>query len=143
MNRLFAQLAFAVPALALFLAAAWMVLGGHRTTGPSSAISEGGVSLKSTTITLPTTEPVLPGGAKSDIITNNCTACHSPEMILMQPPLDAKTWGTEIDKMRSAYKAAIDPKDVPAITAALLALPSQRKPTATPAAPRASADARP
>ncbi|MFX7621061.1 hypothetical protein ABTJ52_22125, partial [Acinetobacter baumannii] len=66
------------------------------------------------------------GGAASDIITNNCTACHSPEMILMQPPLDAKTWGSEIDKMRSAYKAAIDPKDVPAITAALMKLPSQQ-----------------
>ena len=129
MNRQLGLLAFAVPALALFLAATWMVIGGHRAgrlpVGP--AISVGGVSLASTSITLPTDEPVLPGGAASDIITNNCTACHSAQMITMQPPLDAKTWGAEVAKMRTVFHAAVDPKDDAAIVKALLALPQQRK----------------
>jgi mono/diheme cytochrome c family protein len=136
MNRQLSLLAFAVPALILFAAAAWMVLGGRHpgTVGGGSSIAEGGVSLKSTTIALPTEEPVLPGGAASEIITNNCTACHSPEMILMQPPLDAKTWGAEVAKMRTAYRAAIDPKDDSAIVKALMALPTQQQPRAVPPA---------
>lgn len=129
MNRRFAQLAFLVPALALFAAAAWMMLKGRHPTGEGlvGTISEGGASLKSTSITLPTDEPVLPGGAASDIVANNCTACHSSEMILMQPPLDAKTWGSEIAKMRTAYKAPLDAKDDAAIVKALLTLPSQQR----------------
>ncbi len=129
MNRQLGLLAFAVPALALFFAAAWMVLGGHRTgkAVPTSTISLGGVALASTTITLPSAEPTLPGGAASEIITNNCTGCHSVEMITMQPPLDAKAWGAEVTKMRGAYHAAIDAKDDPALVKALMALPSQRK----------------
>lgn len=136
MSRRLAQLAFAIPALALFIAAAWMVLGGHRPGSGgdmAGAISQGGVSLKSTQIALPTDEPVLPGGAASDIITNNCTACHSVEMIEMQPPLDAKTWTAEVTKMRMVFHAAVDEKDVPAIVAALSALPTQHPDAAVPA----------
>jgi hypothetical protein len=129
MNRQLGLLAFAIPALMLFAAAAWMVLGGHHPRGAdqASAITMGGTTLKSTKIMLPGDEPVLPGGAASDIITNNCTACHSVEMIEMQPPLDAKGWTTEITKMRSVFHAAIDPQDDAAITKALLALPTQQK----------------
>lgn len=127
MNRQLSLLAFAVPALMLFLAAAWMVLGGPRPKGAAtSAITMGGTSLASTTIALPTDEPQLPG-AGTEIITNNCTACHSAEMIRMQPPLDAKTWGAEVVKMRTVFHAAIDAKDDAAIVAALLALPTQQK----------------
>ena len=129
MNRQLSLLAFAIPALLLFLAAAWMVLGGHRPTpgaAPSSAITMGGTSLKSTSIMLPANEPSLPGGPATEIVTNNCTACHSVEMITMQPPLDAKTWGAEITKMRSVYHARIDEKDDPALVKALMGLPSQQ-----------------
>lgn len=128
MNRQLSLLAFAVPAIALFLFAAFMVLGGHKPKGAAagSAIVSGGTSLKSTTISLPTEEPALPGGEASDIITNNCTACHSTEMITMQPPLDAKTWGSEVVKMRTVFHAQVDEKDDPAIVAALMKLPTQQ-----------------
>lgn len=127
MNRQLSLLAFAIPALMLFLAAAWMVLGGHgpKNKAPGS-ITVGGIALASTTIALPTDEPQLTGAA-AEIITNNCTACHSVEMIRMQPPLDAKTWGAEVTKMRNVFHAAIDAKDDAAIVAALLALPTQQK----------------
>lgn len=133
MSRRLALLAFIIPALALFVAAAWTVLGGRKSGGVGpGAISQGGVLLKSTSITLPTDEPVFPGGAASDVLTNNCTACHSAEMILMQPPLDAKTWNAEVTKMRTVFHAAIDEKDQPAIVTALLALPAQRQPAPPP-----------
>jgi len=102
------------------------VLGGHRPAATVEGISQGGVSLKTTRIALPTEEPTLPGGAASEIITNNCTACHSVEMITMQPPLDAKTWGKEVAKMREVFHGAIDPKDDAAIVAALGKLPTQQ-----------------
>ena len=127
MNRQLSLLAFAIPALMLFLAAAWMVLGGYKPKGAApAAITMGGTSLASTKIALPTDEPQL-AGAATEIITNNCTACHSVEMIQMQPPLDAKTWGAEVTKMRTVFHAAIDAKDDPAIVTALLALPTQQK----------------
>jgi hypothetical protein len=47
-------------------------------------------------------------------------------MLLTQPKLDAKTWTAEVAKMRSVYKAAIDPKDDPKLVAALLTLPNQK-----------------
>lgn len=137
MNRQLGLLAFAVPAVALFMAAAWMVMSGHRPGAePAGTLSQGGVSLRSTKISLPTDEPVLPGGAASDIVTNNCTGCHSVEMIEMQPPLDAKTWAKEIDKMRTAYHAAVDPKDDAAIITALMALPTQRPTVAAVTGPK-------
>jgi len=127
MNRQLSLLVFAIPALFLFIAAAFMVLGGKRDAGgDAGAVAMGGVSLKPVAITLPTDEPTLPGGAASEIITNNCTACHSVEMITMQPPLDAKTWGKEVAKMREVYRAAIDPADDAALVTALGKLPTQQ-----------------
>lgn len=65
-------------------------------------------------------EPAVPwtgeGGA---LIARSCLACHSPEMIANQPPLDAKKWQATIDKMRSVYKAQIEPSDDAALVAAL------------------------
>ncbi len=83
-----------------------------------------GFALKSAAITLPSATIALPPSV--ELVTTNCTACHSPEMILSQPVLDAATWQKEIDKMRTAYRASIDPKDDRALVAALVQL--QRKP---------------
>lgn len=82
-------------------------------------------ALRSAAITLPADQVSLPPAA--EIVTINCTACHSPEMILSQPVLDAATWQKEIDKMRTAYHASIDPKDDAALVAALIGL--QQTPT--------------
>ncbi len=83
-------------------------------------------ALRSAEITLPADEISLPPAA--EIVTINCSACHSPEMILSQPRLDASTWQKEIDKMRTAYHATIDPKDDKALVAALMALQAPATP---------------
>jgi hypothetical protein len=36
-------------------------------------------------------------------------------MVLNQPALTKAQWRTEVEKMRTAYKAPIDPKDLDAI----------------------------
>jgi len=62
----------------------------------------------------------------------NCTACHSASMVLAQPALSATQWKAEVEKMRNAYKAPVQEKDVPAIVAYLTALSDKIAPgTAT------------
>jgi hypothetical protein len=45
----------------------------------------------------------------------DCLACHSVGMVLNQPAMSKAQWRVEVDKMRTAYKAPIDPKDVDTI----------------------------
>lgn len=47
---------------------------------------------------------------------------HSGGMALNQPALSKAQWHTEVGKMRAAYKAPIDPKDVDAIVDYLVRL---------------------
>lgn len=82
-----------------------------------------GFALKSASIALPADAASLPPAAA--IVTEHCTGCHSAEMITAQPPLDAAKWQAEIDKMRTVFKAPIDPAVDPRLIAALGALPSQ------------------
>ena len=96
-----------------------------------SAVSGGGVTLVSDSITLPDEAAALPDTPGSALITANCTACHSAEMILTQPQLNAEKWQATIDKMRGVYKAPIAPADDTALIAALTALPTQLTPTQT------------
>ena len=80
------------------------------------------ITLTSQSITLPAETAKLPAA----ILTVNCAACHSAEMLLTQPKLKREQWQAEITKMRGAYKASIDEKDDAAILAALLELPNQK-----------------
>jgi len=54
-------------------------------------------------------------GEGADPVNENCTACHSAEMVLAQPPLAKATWQAEVTKMVKVYKASVDEKDIPAI----------------------------
>ena len=72
-------------------------------------------------IDLPTGDRMFDGPG-SDAANNNCLACHSAGMVLNQPALSQAQWRAEVDKMRTAYKAPIDPKDVDAIVDYLVAL---------------------
>lgn len=54
-------------------------------------------------------------GEGSDPANANCTACHSAEMVLTQPPLSKATWQSEVTKMMKVYKASVDEQDIPAI----------------------------
>lgn len=126
----------AIAAVAIFavLAVGWlalilMVAPGQPlpTAVAQPSVSGGGVTLVSDSITLPDETAALPATPGSDLITANCTACHSPEMILAQPALNAEKWQATIDKMRGVYKAPITPADDKALIAALTALPAQVK----------------
>jgi cytochrome c553 len=54
-------------------------------------------------------------GEGADPVNANCTACHSAEMVLAQPPLTKAVWQSEVTKMVKVYKASVDEKDIPAI----------------------------
>ena len=82
---------------------------------PVSARAQSQLSLKSVSVDLPPGDGMFPNGPGADAINNNCLACHSADMVLNQPALPMTQWHAEVDKMRAAYKAPIDPKDVDAI----------------------------
>jgi hypothetical protein len=77
-------------------------------------------AIKSTTVELPAGDALFPGGSSADAINNNCLACHSPDMVLNQPPLPQATWEAEVNKMINTYKAPVDKADVPAIVSYLV-----------------------
>ncbi len=55
----------------------------------------------------------LPGYAKTQA---NCTACHSAEYMLYQPPNAGRPYWTAMAKrMKAVFKAPIDDADIPAI----------------------------
>jgi len=82
---------------------------------PCCAWAEGKLSLSSVCVDLPPGDRMFPDGPGADAINNNCLACHSAGMVLNQPSLPKAVWEAEVEKMRAAYKAPIDAKDVDAI----------------------------
>ena len=80
--------------------------------------------LKSVSVNLPYGDRRFPGGHEADAINRNCLVCHSAGMVLNQPVLSRPQWQAEVDKMRGAYKAPIDPKDVGAIVDYLVGIKS-------------------
>lgn len=66
-------------------------------------------------ITLPDDDGSFPAQPGVEAVTANCSACHSPSMILHQPRLTRAQWQSTISKMREVYKASIDPAAEPAI----------------------------
>jgi|SRR5271165_2334066 len=57
----------------------------------ASTASSGGVTLHSVTVEFPSSGRSFPGGAAAEGITDNCTACHSPGMVLNQPAQKSST----------------------------------------------------
>lgn len=112
----------AVAAFALGAAA----IAAKRGPAPKS-VSGGGVTLTSSTLSLPEEKAAFPEGPAGELITNNCSACHSAEMILNQPLLGPDKWKAAIDKMRGTYHAQIAPEDDAALVAALTGLQAPRR----------------
>ena len=92
-----------------------IALAAGVALSPCCAQAEGKLSLRSVSVDLPAGDRMFPGGSGADAINNNCLACHSAGMVLNQPALPKAEWEAEVDKMRAAYKAPIDAKDVDAI----------------------------
>ena len=78
--------------------------------------------LKSMNVDLPFGDRMFPDGPGSDVVNGNCLACHSAGMVLTQPALSPAQWRAEVEKMRTAYKAPIDPKDVDTIVVYLVSI---------------------
>jgi len=70
-------------------------------------------------LTLPD-DDVQFSGPDADLLNGNCTACHSAEMVLLQPKMTAEQWGHSVTKMRTVYKAPISDEDATALPAALV-----------------------
>ena len=95
---------------AIFLALLLLSACDHKPAEPT---------FQNASVTLPEDTAQLPDGPGADLVRASCTGCHSAEMILNQPRLNAKAWTATVEKMTKVYKAPVDPKDVPAIVAYL------------------------
>ena len=118
------RLAPAVLVVAAFSLGGVAIAATHPSAG--KPVSGGGITLKSDTLILPEEKAAFPESAAGELVTNNCTACHSAEMILNQPVLGAEKWKAEIDKMRGSYHAQIAPEDDAALVTALTGLQTPR-----------------
>jgi hypothetical protein len=108
--------------LSLVGAAVRPSLAEEPTPGASSTVTGGGVTLHSVNVEFPDPGRMFPGDNKAEAINNNCLACHSAGMVLTQPALSRAEWQSEVEKMRSTYKAPIEESDVPAIVDYLVVL---------------------
>lgn len=89
---------------------------------PSSAVAGNGITLHSVKVDLPASGRTFPGGAGAETVTDNCTECHSPSMVLYQPSLTRAQWEAEVNHMIKDFKAPVNASDVPAIVDYLAAL---------------------
>lgn len=90
-----------------------------QSAASPSVASGGGITLRSLSVEFPSSDRGFPGRAAAQAITDNCTACHSPGMVLNQPALTPVRWQAEVNHMRTEFKAPIAAADVPAIVAYL------------------------
>ena len=75
------------------------------------AAAQAAPAFKSQQVELPADAAVFPDGPNVKIVSQNCLACHSADMVLDQPLLPRATWTTEVTKMRNVYKAPISDGD--------------------------------
>lgn len=66
------------------------------------------VAFEDASITLPEDPVVLPEGPGRDAVLENCSACHSPSMLMQQPKVPRAKWEAIVSKMRKVYKAPVD-----------------------------------
>jgi len=78
-------------------------------------------TFQNTSITLPADTTMLPPGPNVELVSANCSGCHSAEMILTQPRLTRAAWEGEVAKMIKVYRAPVDEAAVPQIVEYLVA----------------------
>ncbi len=102
-----------------------MVLITTAVLAPLAARAEQKLSLKSVTVDLPFGDRMFQDAPGSALVNGNCLACHSADMVLNQPAMSKAQWRSEVEKMRTAYRAPIDPKDVDTMVDYLVRLGQQ------------------
>ena len=58
-------------------------------------------------VSLPAGRTTFPPGQGSELANAHCVICHSPGMVLRQPPLSFEEWKAEVNKMRVVYAAPL------------------------------------
>ena len=105
------------------------VLGSGMAGAGTRAKAADRPRLTSTSVSLPTDYEVeYPAGPEAQAMNDNCRACHSPSMVLVQPSLSQADWGKIVHKMIDVYTAPIDPADLPKIMTYLGSLPAAPSP---------------
>lgn len=99
----------------------YLVLAIAVCTSAAALAASPAPDFKSVKVDLPFGDRVFPDGPHVDAISNNCLACHSAGMVLVQPPMSRKDWTAEVEKMRAVYKAPVAENDVSAIIDYLVA----------------------
>ena len=112
--------------LTLAAAAVRPSLAAENAAEAPSTVAGAGVTLHSVNVEFPDPGRMFPGDTKADAINNNCLACHSAGMVMTQPSLSRAEWQSEVEKMRSTYKAPVEESDVPAIVDYLVALKDRK-----------------
>ncbi len=69
-----------------------------------------GATLPVDMIVLPHDEPELPSGPYQRQFATSCTICHSPRLVMTQPPFPRKQWAEVVAKMVKTYGAPITPE---------------------------------
>jgi hypothetical protein len=64
-------------------------------------------STQTVDVSVPVGRTSFPPGPGSELADAHCVICHSPGMVLRQPPLSFDEWKAEVNKMRSVYAAPI------------------------------------
>lgn len=75
------------------------------------AVAAPAPAFKTQAIELPADAAAFPDGPNVKVVTQNCLACHSADMVLDQPLLPRATWAAEVTKMRNIYKAPVSDAD--------------------------------
>jgi hypothetical protein len=91
----------------------WFVIkdrAGAEPIPPSPTVPAAETNASIVTITLPHAKPDLPPGPHRDTFAVSCTICHSPQLVLNQPPFPEKKWIEVVHKMVAAYGAPIETK---------------------------------
>ena len=91
------------------------------------------VTFADASITLPDDPVELPDLPGRDAVIANCTACHSPSMMLQQPTVPRAKCESIVGKMGEVYKAPIDEAAVPEIVDYLVAVQAARPAEEAPA----------
>lgn len=86
-----------------------IVLAGLFLLAGSAASAQ--PAFKTVQIDLPADAAAFPDGPNVKVVSQNCLACHSADMVLDQPLLPRATWAAEVTKMRNVYKAPVNDAD--------------------------------
>lgn len=91
------------------LASAVAYLGTRNPPMPASPSAPVDAKLPVQMILLPHEEVELPPGPHQRAFATACTICHSPRLVMTQPPLSRKQWTAVVQKMVKTYGAPITP----------------------------------